>query len=67
MVLSQIFPVKPVFSVITKSAAILTGFKYHLTESTQNVVCEGQNDYEIVCSMFFRIFVSYKNVSCVTN
>ena len=31
---SQIFPVKPVFGVITKKAAILTGSKYHLTEST---------------------------------
>ena len=39
MVPSQIFPVKPVFRVITKMAAILTGSKYHLTESTQNLAC----------------------------
>ena len=39
MVPSQIFPVKLVFGVITKLAAILTGSKYHLTESTQNLAC----------------------------
>ena len=39
MVPSQIFPVKPVFEVITKMAAILTGSKYHLTESTRNLAC----------------------------
>ena len=32
----QIFPV---FAVITKSAAILTGSKYHLAESTWNLAC----------------------------
>ena len=36
MVPSQIFPVKLVFGVKIKLAAILTGSKYHLTESTQN-------------------------------
>ena len=35
MVPSQIFPVKLVFGVKIKLAAILTGSKYHLTESTQ--------------------------------
>ena len=39
MVPSQIFPVEPVFGVITKMAAILTGSKYHLTESTRNLAC----------------------------
>ena len=39
MVPLQIFPVKPVYGVITKMAAILTGSKYHLTESTQNLAC----------------------------
>ena len=34
---SQIFPVKPAFGVITKMAAILTGSKYHLTESQRKV------------------------------
>ena len=53
MVLSQIVPVKPVFGVITKIAAILTGSKYHLTESTRNLACLGQNDDTIFCSMFF--------------
>ena len=50
MVPSQIVPVKPVFGVITKIAVILTGSKYHLTESTRNL---GQNDDKIFCSMFF--------------
>ena len=36
MVPSQIVPVKPVFGVISKIAVILTGSKYHLTESTRN-------------------------------
>ena len=36
MVPSQIFPVKLVFGVKIKLAAILTGSKYHLTKSTQN-------------------------------
>ena len=39
MVLSQIVPVKPVFGVITKMVAILTGSKYYLTESTLNLAC----------------------------
>ena len=39
MVPSQIFPVKPVFAVITKLAAILSGSKYHPTESTRNLAC----------------------------
>ena len=39
MVPSQIFPVKQVFGVITKKAAIVTGSKYHLTESTRNLAC----------------------------
>ena len=51
MVPSQIFPVKPVFGVITKLAAILTGSKYHLTESTQNKAFLSQNDNEIVYYM----------------
>ena len=67
MVLSQIFPVKPVFGVITKMVAILTGSKYYLTESTLNLACLGQNDDEIVCSMFFQIFMSYKKGIRVTN
>ena len=67
MVLWQIFPVKPVFGVITKMAAILTGSRYHLTESTLNLACKGQNDDEIVCSMLFRIFMSHKKVIRVTN
>ena len=36
MVPSQILPVKLVFGVKIKLAAILTGSKYHLTESKQN-------------------------------
>ena len=47
MVPSKILPVKPVFGVITKLAAILTGSKYHLTESTQNIAFLSQNDNEI--------------------
>ena len=39
MVPSQILPVKPVFGVITKMAAILTGSKCDLTESTRNLAC----------------------------
>ena len=39
MVPSRIFPVKPVFGVITKMATILAGSKYHLTEGTQNLAC----------------------------
>ena len=39
MVSSRIFPVKPVFGVITKLATILAGSKYHLTEGTQNLAC----------------------------
>ena len=35
MVPSQIFPVELVFGVKIKLAAILTGSRYHLTESTQ--------------------------------
>ena len=67
MVPSQVFPVKPVFRVITKMTAILTGSKYHLTESTENLACYRQNDDKIDCSMFFRIFMSYKKVNRVTN
>ena len=48
---SKIFPVKPVFGVITRLAAILTGSKYHLTESTQNNPFLSQNDNEIVYYM----------------
>ena len=36
---SQIFPVKPVFGVITKMATILARSKYHLTEGTRNLAC----------------------------
>ena len=35
----RIVPVKLVFGVITKMAAVLTRSKYHLTESTRNLVC----------------------------
>ena len=49
MVPSQIFPVKLVFGVKIKLAAILTGSKYHLTESTQNFKhFLSQNNDEIV-------------------
>ena len=51
MVPSQIFPVKLVFGVKIKLAAILTGSKYHLTESTQNNPFLSQNDNEIVYYM----------------
>ena len=36
MVPTQISPIKLVFGGKIKLAAILTGSKYHLTESTQN-------------------------------
>ena len=39
MVPSPILLVKPVFGVINKMAAILTGIKYHPTESTRNLAC----------------------------
>ena len=48
-------------------ATILTGSKHDLTESTRNLAYSGQNDDQIVCSMFFRIFMSYKKVNSVTN
>ena len=44
MVTSQIFPVKQVFGVINKKAAILTGSKYHLTKSTQNLRANAQKN-----------------------